>query len=185
MSLQLKVAVFIALSIGLGWISPAALLNVRSHGFYRFFAFEAILALVLLNLEFWFDDPLSLQQMASWLLLLASLLLVIHGFLLLRKLGKPDRRRDDPSLIGIEKTTELVTAGAYRYIRHPIYSSGLIGVWGVFLKHLSWAGLWLAVAATVFWVLTARIEEAENVRCFGTRYRDYMKRTRMFIPFLF
>ena len=33
-------------------------------------------------------------------------------------------------------------------------------------------------------VLTAKTEEAENVRRFGNEYLDYMKRTRRFVPFL-
>jgi len=99
--------------------------------------------------------------------------------------GKPKRERNDPSLVGIEKTTELVTAGAYRYIRHPLYSSGLFGTWGVFFKHPSWLGICLAVISTLFWTMTAKMEEAENLRFFGAEYQSYMKRTRMFIPFLF
>jgi protein-S-isoprenylcysteine O-methyltransferase Ste14 len=33
--------------------------------------------------------------------------------------------------------------------------------------------------------LTARTEEAENLAKFGQIYRDYMLKTRRFIPFLF
>jgi protein-S-isoprenylcysteine O-methyltransferase Ste14 len=43
----------------------------------------------------------------------------------------------------------------------------------------------LALAATLFLVATARIEEAEDVRFFGAAYQEYMKQTKMFIPFLF
>jgi protein-S-isoprenylcysteine O-methyltransferase Ste14 len=39
--------------------------------------------------------------------------------------------------------------------------------------------------ATSFLVATARIEEAEDIRFFGSAYQAYMKRTRMFIPFVF
>jgi len=43
----------------------------------------------------------------------------------------------------------------------------------------------LAVAATVFLVATAKIEERENIRFFGAPYQQYMKGTKMFIPFMF
>jgi protein-S-isoprenylcysteine O-methyltransferase Ste14 len=33
-------------------------------------------------------------------------------------------------------------------------------------------------------VATARADEAECVRYFGQPYREYMKRTRMFVPWL-
>jgi protein-S-isoprenylcysteine O-methyltransferase Ste14 len=42
----------------------------------------------------------------------------------------------------------------------------------------------LALGATLFLVATARIEEAENVRFFGPSYSEYVKQTKMFIPYL-
>ncbi len=185
MPFQFKVIVFIVVSAGLVWVSWSSLRDFRSHGFYRFFAFESIVALVLLNLDHWFHEPFATYQIASWLLLTVSLFLVIHGFHLLRRVGKPDSKRTDPSLIGIEKTTELVTVGAYRYIRHPLYSSLLFGAWGVFFKQPSLASVCLSVIATFFVTITAKMEEAENLRFFGSAYQSYMKQTRMFIPFLF
>ena len=185
MPFQFKVIVFIVASVGLGWRSWPSLRDFRSHGFYRFFAWESILVLILLNLDYWFYEPFNLHQIISWLLLIISMFLVIQGFLLLRKVGKPDSERNDPSLIGIEKTTELVTEGAYRYIRHPLYSSLLFLTWGAFFKKPSLVSVCLAVIATFFLTMTAKMEEAENVRFFGAAYQEYMKQTRMFIPFLF
>jgi len=185
MTFQFKVIVFIVVSVGLAWVSRTSLRDFRSHGFHRFFAFESILALILLNVDHWFYEPFSIHQIISWLLLIASLFLVIHGSLLLRRVGKPDSERNDPSLIGIEKTTELVTVGAYRYIRHPLYSSLLCLAWGVFFKQPSWEGVSLAVITTFFLTMTAKREEAENIRFFGAAYQSYMKQTKMFIPFFF
>lgn len=185
MIFQLKIILFLVASAGLVWLSWLSLRNNRSHGFYRFFAFEVIVILILLNIDYWFYEPFSPHQIISWLLLIISLFLVIHGFQLLHKVGKPDSKRKDSSLIGIEKTTELVTVGAYRYIRHPIYSSGLFGIWGVFFKHPSWLGFFLAAITTFFLTITAKIEEAENISFFGDAYKSYMKKTKMFIPFIF
>lgn len=184
MIFQLKIILFLVASAGLVWLSWLSLRNNRSHGFYRFFAFEVIVILILLNIDYWFYEPFSPHQIISWLLLIISLFLVIHGFQLLHKVGKPDSKRKDSSLIGIEKTTELVTVGAYRYIRHPIYSSGLFGIWGVFFKHPSWLGFSLAAITTFFLTVTAKIEEAENISFFGDAYKSYMKKTKMFIPFV-
>lgn len=185
MPFKFKVIVFIVASVGLVWMSRLSLRDFRAHGFYRFFAWESILALVLLNLDYWFYEPFSIHQIASWLLLIVCLYLVIHGALLLRTVGKPDSGRDDSSLVGIEKTTELVTVGVYRYIRHPLYSSLLFLAWGVFFKHPSWVGVCLAAITTFFLVMTAKTEEVENIRFFGAAYQSYMKQTKMFIPFLF
>ena len=185
MPFQFKVILFIAASVGLAWVSWRSLLDFRSHGFYRFFVFESIVALVLLNLDYWFHEPFSPHQIISWLLLIISLFLVVHGFILLRMVGKPDSKRNDSSLVGVEKTTEQVTAVACRYIRHPLYSSLLFGAWGVFFKNPSWVGVSLAVITTFFVTMTAKIEEVENIRFFGAGYQSYMKKTKMFIPFLF
>ncbi|MFQ6116181.1 MAG: methyltransferase family protein [bacterium] len=184
MTFQFKVIVFIVASTGFAWITRTSLSDFRSHGFYRFFAWEAILALILVNVDYWFYEAFSIHQIVSWLLLIASGYLVIHGVQSLRMVGKPDSKRNAPSLIGIEKTTELVTVGAYRYIRHPLYSSLLFLAWGAFFKHLSWVAVSLAVIATFFLTLTAKIEEAENIRFFRAAYRSYMDQTKMFIPFL-
>jgi protein-S-isoprenylcysteine O-methyltransferase Ste14 len=181
-----KLIVFIVLSACLVYLSRASLRVPRSHGFYRFFAAEFALVLVLLNLDRWFQEPFASHQIASWLLLAVSIALVVHGAYLLKFVGKPDSRRSgEVPLSGIEKTTSLVSVGAYKYIRHPIYGSGFYGTWGVFFKDPSWLGIIFALAATTFWVLTARVEEAECIRYFGSPYRDYMKRTKMFVPFLF
>ena len=118
------------------------------------------------------------------MLLIASAALVLHAVWLLRKVGQADAGRDGEPLYALEKTTALVEVGAYRSIRHPMYSSLLLLAWGIFFKSPSWLAGLLAAAATTFLVLTARAEEVENLRFFGQTYREYMRRTRRFIPYL-
>ena len=182
---MLVLMIFVVGSALIVYVSRASLRAPRSHGFYRFFAWEAILALIVLNLDHWFTHPFAWYQLISWLLLIVSLFLVIHGVRLLKQMGKQSTQRDDAPMLAFEKTTAIVTAGAYRYIRHPLYSSLLFLAWGVAFKALSWPNIVLAVSATVFLVATARAEEAEDIRFFGPAYQEYMQRTRMFIPFLF
>ncbi len=182
---MLEAALFLIASLGLTWVSRASLRHPGSHGFYRFFAWEFLLALFVLNVRKWFYRPFTPHQLVSWLLLLVSLFLVLQGVDLLRHRGKPDARREDASLLGMEKTTALVTSGAYAYIRHPLYSSLLFLGWGVFFKSPSWPGGLLALAATLSLILTARAEEAENLRYFGPAYAEYRGRTKMFLPYLF
>ncbi len=182
---MLEPSLFLIASLGLTWVSRASLRHPGSHGFYRFFAWELLLALFVLNVRKWFYRPFTPHQLVSWLLLLVSLFLVLQGVDLLRHRGKPDARREDASLLGMEKTTALVTSGAYAYIRHPLYSSLLFLGWGVFFKSPSWPGGLLALAATLSLILTARAEEAENLRYFGPAYAEYRGRTKMFLPYLF
>ncbi len=183
---MLKLIIFIVASAGIGYVSRASIHAPRSHGFYRFFAWEFILLLILLNMEQWFNNPFSIFQIISWILLTISIFLVVHGVHLLRIIGKPDNTRvDDVPLIGLEKTTALVSVGAFKYIRHPLYSSLLFLTWGVFFKGPSWLIGVLAITATLFLLVTAKVEEAENIRFFGDAYHKYMEQTKMFIPFIF
>lgn len=182
--LDIKVAVFVAATAAIAWISRATLRDGRAHGFYRFWAWEAIVALSLLNVGYWFADPLCIRQLVSWFFLFASLPLIQQGSRLLHAKGRPDPRRGGDELLELEKTTRLVTDGVYGYIRHPFYGSLLFLTWGILLKHTGPAAIGLAAAATVLLYVTARIEETENIRFFGAPYRDYMARTKMFIPFV-
>jgi len=179
-----KVVIFLVATIGILYVSRASLLRPRSHGFFRFFAWESMLVLFLLNVEAWFFTPLAWNQILSWLLLIAALALVIHGAWLLQQIGKQDAHRDDSPMLGFEKTTRLVTIGAYHYIRHPLYSSLLLLTWGIYFKAPGWLGALLAVLATGFLFATARAEEAEDIKFFGEQYREYMKKSKMFIPFI-
>jgi len=182
---MLELGGFLVISAVLIYLSRESLRRPRSHGFYRFIAWECLLALCLLNLRRWFVNPWSVPQLISWLLLFISAGLAIHGAVMLGRRGRPRDDRKDEALIGFERTTVLVAEGAYRYIRHPLYSSLFILGWGIFFKDLTWLGGALAAAATLFLVLTAKVEEAEDLLYFGPAYQDYMRRTRLFIPFVF
>ncbi len=186
---MIRVIIFAILSAALAFVSRASLRVPRSHGFYRFFAWECILALFFLNfidVRQWFADPFSVRQLISWFLLVGCIVPVVPGVHALHTQGKPDASRpDDAVLIWIEKTTQLVTTGAFKYIRHPLYSSLLLLAWGVFFKHPSWVAGGMVLGATAFLLATAKVEEVENVRYFGSSYRTYMQQTKMFIPFVF
>jgi protein-S-isoprenylcysteine O-methyltransferase Ste14 len=172
-----KLVIFLLATVIITYLSWPALRNPHLHGFYRFFAFETVILLVLLNLGTWFDDPFTLLHLLSWAALLASIILAIHGIYMLRAMGKPQGK--------IEDTTQLVTTGAYRYIRHPLYSSLLwVGV-GAYLKSPSLVSTSLLIALVAFLIATARAEEQVNLGRFGASYAEYMKKTRMFVPYIF
>ena len=169
MDAMLRLAIFVLASIPIVGVSWRPLRDPRSHGFYRFFAFEFFLILILLNVPGWFRDPLCARQLVSWALLLISAVLPAHGFYSLWVIGRPKG--------GIERTTALVTVGIYKHIRHPLYASLLYGAWGVFLKDPFLLGGVLALATSVFSFLTAKVEETEMLSKFGADYAAYMKRT--------
>lgn len=138
-----------------------------------------------MNMNYWFDNPFGLRQIIAWSFLILSLVLIYQGVQLFLGKGRLSSERKDAALVGIEKTTELVTTGIYRYIRHPFYSSLLFLAWGVLLKQVSWIGTILASLTTILLIITAKKEEIENIQYFGDQYRAYMKNTKMFVPFIF
>jgi protein-S-isoprenylcysteine O-methyltransferase Ste14 len=174
--LVVRLSILIILTIGLVIWSWKSFRDRKAHGFYRFFAFESILALLVINAVYWFIDPFSIIQIVSWILLLGSLVMAVLGFYLLHNVGKPVQ--------GIEDTTVLVRTGIYKYIRHPLYSSLILVAWGIMLKDVSWLSLALVLLATLFSVATAMVEEKENLQRFGDEYANYMKSTKRFLPFI-
>jgi hypothetical protein len=81
----------------------------RHHGIFRFFSFESILILALLNWRWWFAHPFSATQIASWILLCGSILPAVAGY---RSLHRHGRAKD-----GFENTQILVQTGIYSQIR--------------------------------------------------------------------
>ena len=154
--MPVQVVIFLALFIVIAFLSRRSLRSPGSHGFFRFLAWELMLGQLALVIGVWFRNPFAWHQLISWFLLLVSLLPLAFGLhQLSRRGGAAEGRRKDPALFGFEKTTKLVTNGVYRYIRHPLYSSLLFAVWGIFFKGPSFFGAALALAASLFLVLTA------------------------------
>lgn len=77
---------------------------------------------------------------------------------------------------------ELVEAGPYRFVRHPIYSGLLLLFLGNALHVGDWRGL-LAVAIVFasFW-RKLRLEEAWLGERFGPAWQAYAQRTRALVP---
>jgi protein-S-isoprenylcysteine O-methyltransferase Ste14 len=181
-----RLAVFALATVLLAYSTRASLLRPRSHGFHRFFVFEAILALILINLPLWFIDPFSWHQTISWILLMISVIPLVLGVRALHLHGDPDASiRQEPELLAFERTSRLVREGVFHYIRHPMYSSLLLLAWGLFFKAPSATGGALAILATAGLMLMAKIEEAECLKAFGQEYEEYMRHTRRFIPHVF
>ncbi len=81
------------------------------------------------------------------------------------------------------KADELVTTGAYAYVRNPIYSAILFLMWAC----LAWQGnLWLLVLYPVYPLLMAVLlkhtEEKWLMERYGEAYRAYCERVSRWFP---
>ncbi len=82
----------------------------------------------------------------------------------------------------LDRGHELATDGAFRLLRHPIYAGVNVIALGSAIwvsTSLSWCAF---VLVTLGSDLRARTEEALLRRAFGSRYTEYSRRTKRFIP---
>lgn len=78
---------------------------------------------------------------------------------------------------------EIVTSGAYRYIRHPIYTGLFLGFLGIAFRAYSPRNV-LILALGILWFLIKSIVE-ENFLRIDPAYAAYMQRVRArWIPFV-
>jgi protein-S-isoprenylcysteine O-methyltransferase Ste14 len=76
----------------------------------------------------------------------------------------------------------LITHGPYRWVRHPLYSAGMVFCICLAVISSLW---WLFAGMTVpllILLLRTRREEARLIETFGDDYREYMKCTGQFLP---
>jgi protein-S-isoprenylcysteine O-methyltransferase Ste14 len=87
-----------------------------------------------------------------------------------------------PSVSGVRKDTVLVTTGLYGFVRHPIYLGAFIFLAALSLIAANLFILLLTLALLALLYRSIDEEEAMLIARFGDEYREYMKRTRRFIP---
>ena len=75
----------------------------------------------------------------------------------------------------------LKTTGAYSLVRHPIYSSNILLMVGIFVSTGSLVIAANTVILFIYYILSAFIEEKAIVKKFP-KYKSYKNRTGMFIP---
>ena len=174
--MSIKLIVFLIIAILVFIKFRPALRSVTTHGFYVFFAFESLLTLLFVNMGFWTVRVTSLYQIMSWIFLVASAFIAINGFYGLKKYGKP--------IDEWENTTVLIDRGIFRYMRHPLYSSLILLVIGIVLKHVTVVPLVIGCICIIFLVTASLVEERESLKKFGDAYTTYKRTTTRYVPFI-
>jgi protein-S-isoprenylcysteine O-methyltransferase Ste14 len=75
---------------------------------------------------------------------------------------------------------QMLTGGLYNWVRHPLYTAGLILIW--MIPVMTYNLLALNLGLTVYLILGAIYEERKLVREFGDEYISYQGRVPMLIP---
>lgn len=76
----------------------------------------------------------------------------------------------------------LVTTGPYRWIRHPMYSFGMMWFGSIALLTANWYLAISGILAFFLLALRSRIEERRLIEKFGDDYRQYQLVTGRFLP---
>jgi protein-S-isoprenylcysteine O-methyltransferase Ste14 len=124
----------------------------------------------LWNSEGWAGAGLLGLSFFGWALALYSTLLIdpfdLFGLGFLRGTTEPELQFRTPAL--------------YRWVRHPMYSGMILGLWAT--PAMSCGHLLLAVALTAYIRIGIYYEEKDLVRTFGELYRVYRRDVGMLWP---
>lgn len=74
----------------------------------------------------------------------------------------------------------MVMSGLYRWVRHPLYTAGLVFIWLTPVMTLNILAMNLGLS--IYLVVGALLEERKLIKEYGIDYEEYMARTPMLIP---
>jgi len=79
------------------------------------------------------------------------------------------------------KPKNITSSGLYKYVRHPIYSSNLLLLFGTFIISGSYLMFINIIILSLFYIISAYREEKYLINNFKY-YKNYSKNTGMFVP---
>jgi protein-S-isoprenylcysteine O-methyltransferase Ste14 len=80
----------------------------------------------------------------------------------------------------------IITTGAYRLLRHPSYSAGILMNMGIGLALGSWASAAvITVASFAVYAYRIAVEERTLLAVVGEPYREFMRTRKRLIPFIY
>ncbi|MHA2339062.1 MAG: methyltransferase family protein [Candidatus Hodarchaeales archaeon] len=147
------------------------------------FFFAGPIILILAYLEY--DILISqLTEIIFPLVVLGSIIIIIGGIITL--ISRIQLERFASGVLMIQEDHKLITTGIYKYIRHPIYTGGLLQALGLYLAFHS---IIITILALIifFWLYHSRAQYEEQIleEEFGDEFRNYKKNSKKMIPFIY
>lgn len=118
----------------------------------------------------WLVFTLAMQGLAVMIVAIGLWQTGVWSFLGLAQVIRPQQAQ----------APRLVDWGLYRWVRHPLYTAGLIFIWLTPVMTLNLLALNLGLS--LYLVVGALIEERKLQAEFGQAYVEYRQRTPMFLP---
>ncbi|WP_457743711.1 methyltransferase family protein [Sulfurimonas sp.] len=124
--------------------------------------------------------PLGMPTTHPYIGITVGVIGVIIGLLAIKehKSGNFNVRPD------IKENCELVTTGIYAYIRHPMYLSVLVMMFGAVIIYFTYYELTLYIFLIIT-LLIKMIYEEGLWKCHNPNYDAYITKTKRLIPFVF
>lgn len=113
---------------------------------------------------------LFIQALAGGVVLVGLLQTGLGSFLGLRQLAASPTEREP----------RLVVRGLYRWVRHPLYTAGLVFLWLTPVMTVN--VLALDAGLTAYIIIGALFEERRLLKEFGPAYQQYREETPMLVP---
>ncbi|MER8417966.1 protein-S-isoprenylcysteine O-methyltransferase [Mesorhizobium sp. M1329] len=125
------------------------------------------------------DHPASVWAVALGTIIFCSALWVFRR-------SHKELGRNWSITLEIRERHELICAGPYALVRHPMYTSFLLmGLGQVFLLANWIAGISGLIGFAVLFLLRVDKEERMMLENFGPQYRAYMEKTKRIVPYLY
>lgn len=86
------------------------------------------------------------------------------------------------SSVTVKVGHQLIRTGPYRWVRHPIYSGLILGLFGTALAQRKIAGLVSVILFYIGFKIKSRIEERAMTTTFGVEYQEYTRSTGAIFP---
>jgi protein-S-isoprenylcysteine O-methyltransferase Ste14 len=141
---------------------------------------------LLLPLAWWYQHIESILIFEWRILSYLGLLIAATGLILLffamRQYNLKEFVGTHQLKKNIDTANVLKTGGFNAYVRHPLYFSGLLILWGWFLYQPTDAFLVVALISTVYLYLGTKLEEKKLLKVFGEAYWIYQQEVPMLLP---
>jgi protein-S-isoprenylcysteine O-methyltransferase Ste14 len=80
---------------------------------------------------------------------------------------------------------KLIKNGIYKHIRHPIYLGSMLAFFSITLIFHSLNGFIVTALAIPFILNRIRVEEQMFTEKFGNEYKEYIRKSKKLIPYLY
>jgi len=143
----------------------------------------ALILLIFILLYAFIPDWISWSQLViplwiRWIGVGLALLCPFFSIWIFKNIGK-----NISETIFTKEDHQLVTSGPYRWVRHPLYSTGILLIFSLGMIASNWVILLLAVFCTlIFQFFVIPKEEEHLVKRFGKLYENYKSTTGRLLP---